>query len=46
MKENLVKSVLVVFALFAFLTGCNTVAGVGKDVAKVGEKIEEVAKKK
>ncbi len=28
------------------LAGCNTVAGVGKDVQKVGEKVEDVAKKK
>lgn len=26
------------------LAGCNTVAGAGKDVQKVGEKVEEVAK--
>ena len=27
------------------LAGCNTVAGAGKDVQKVGEKVEEAAKK-
>jgi len=27
------------------LAGCNTLAGVGKDIAKAGEKIEDVAKK-
>ena len=26
------------------LAGCNTVAGAGKDVQKVGEKVEEAAK--
>ena len=26
------------------LAGCNTIAGAGKDVQKVGEKVEEVAK--
>ena len=36
-----------VFALFALsLAGCNTVQGVGKDVQKAGEKIEDAAKKK
>ena len=27
------------------LAGCNTVAGAGKDVQKVGEKVEDAAKK-
>lgn len=27
------------------MTGCNTIAGVGKDVQKVGEKVEGAAKK-
>jgi len=27
------------------LAGCNTVAGAGKDVQKVGEKVEEAASK-
>jgi entericidin A len=27
------------------LTGCNTVAGFGKDVKKVGDKVEGAAKK-
>ena len=32
---------------FAFVVGgCNTVQGVGKDVQKAGEKIEDTAKKK
>lgn len=29
----------------AVLAGCNTVAGAGKDVQKVGEKVEDAAKK-
>ena len=29
----------------ALLAGCNTVAGAGKDVQKVGEKVEEAASK-
>lgn len=32
---------------FAFvLTGCNTVKGVGQDIQKAGEKLEDAAKKK
>ncbi len=40
-------AVLLLIALFsvAALSGCNTVKGVGKDVQKVGEKIEEVSGK-
>ena len=37
---------LVILALFFVVSGCNTVAGVGKDVQKVGEKVEDAAKKK
>ena len=40
---------LVVLALVSFglgLAGCNTVAGVGKDVEKVGSKIQDAATKK
>jgi predicted small secreted protein len=29
-----------------FLAGCNTIEGMGKDIGKAGEKIEEAAKKK
>ncbi|MFT3761149.1 MAG: entericidin A/B family lipoprotein [Pseudoxanthomonas sp.] len=38
---------LIALALSAavLLAGCNTVAGVGKDVQKVGEKVEGAAKK-
>jgi entericidin A len=28
------------------LAGCNTLEGIGKDVKKAGEKVEEAAKKK
>lgn len=36
---------LMLLALFSMstLTACNTVAGVGKDVEKVGDKIEDKA---
>ena len=42
------KTIATLIALsFAFaLAGCNTVAGVGKDVQKAGEKVEDAAKKK
>jgi entericidin A len=39
----------IVFALAAavvFLTGCNTIAGMGKDVQKAGEAVEDLGKKK
>jgi predicted small secreted protein len=37
----------VVCGLFVVsITACNTVQGVGKDVQKAGEKIEDAAKKK
>lgn len=34
---------LVVLACMVALVGCNTIAGMGKDVQKVGEKVEEKA---
>jgi predicted small secreted protein len=43
------KKIATLLALaFAFvaLAGCNTVTGVGKDIQKAGEKIEDVGKKK
>ena len=37
---------IVVLAMgLAVLAGCNTIAGAGKDVQKVGEKVEEAASK-
>ncbi|MBD9479260.1 entericidin A/B family lipoprotein [Pseudoxanthomonas sp. PXM02] len=40
-------SALIVLALLsmAVLSGCNTVKGVGKDVQKVGEKVEDASGK-
>ncbi|MBK6651341.1 MAG: entericidin A/B family lipoprotein [Betaproteobacteria bacterium] len=32
--------------LMLVLAGCNTVKGVGQDIQKAGEKIEDAAKKK
>jgi predicted small secreted protein len=38
---------LVVLGMFAgFLAGCNTMAGLGKDVGKLGDKIENKAEEK
>jgi predicted small secreted protein len=41
------KLALVILMLsIAALTACNTVKGVGQDLQKTGEKIEDAAKKK
>jgi predicted small secreted protein len=42
--KNLITLVLVSTALL--LSACNTVKGVGQDIQKAGEKIEDAAKKK
>ncbi len=42
MKRFLITAMLLGFGL-SVLTACNTVAGAGKDVQKVGEKVEESA---
>ncbi len=34
------------FCLLMLVSGCNTVKGVGQDLQKAGEKIEDAAKKK
>ena len=33
-------------SVYVLLVGCNTVGGFGKDVQKVGEKVEDSAEKK
>ncbi len=38
-------SAFIALAFCLGLAGCNTIEGVGKDVSKVGDKIEEAAKK-
>ena len=42
------KTLTMVFiaSLTLLISGCNTFRGVGQDVQKVGEKIEDAAKKK
>jgi predicted small secreted protein len=42
MKRLVLLAVLSIFST-SFLTACNTVAGAGKDVQKVGEKVETKA---
>lgn len=39
------KKLFVLILAGAALCGCNTMKGFGKDVQKVGEKIEDAAKK-
>jgi entericidin A len=40
------KKLAILFLGLAFLAGCNTINGFGRDVQKVGEKIEDSTKKK
>ncbi len=40
------RILFVCLASLYLLAGCNTIEGVGKDIQKGGEKIEEAAKKK
>jgi predicted small secreted protein len=40
------KTLITLIAALMLLAGCNTVEGIGKDVKKAGEKVEEAAKKK
>ncbi len=42
MKRLFALLLLASFSTFA-MTGCNTMAGAGKDVQKVGEKVEQKA---
>ncbi|WP_048441165.1 entericidin A/B family lipoprotein [Caenimonas sp. SL110] len=37
---------LIALSFACLLAGCNTVKGVGQDVQKAGEKIEDAARKK
>jgi entericidin A len=42
---NMKKGVSIMLLVMLVLTGCNTIAGAGKDLQKAGEKIEGAAKK-
>ncbi|MCL1500648.1 entericidin [Xanthomonas nasturtii] len=44
MKRAIVLLVLSMFSV-GMLSGCNTVAGAGKDVQGAGEKVEDAARK-
>jgi len=41
--KRLTAGVLMSLFSLAMMSGCNTVAGAGKDVQKVGEKVEDKA---
>jgi entericidin A len=45
-EEQTMKKLTSLMALLALLAGCNTFEGMGKDISKAGDKIEEAAKKK
>jgi predicted small secreted protein len=40
----MLKSIIGLVVMAAFLAGCNTIQGIGKDVKKGGEAIEKSAK--
>jgi predicted small secreted protein len=40
------RTLFVLLASLYLLAGCNTIEGMGKDIQKGGEKIEDAAKKK
>ena len=42
--KRFVLTLLLLCAASSFLAGCHTMAGVGKDVKKVGTEVEEHAK--
>lgn len=42
---KVLRSILLLFAAVSVLAACNTVQGMGKDIKKAGEKIEDTAKK-
>ncbi|MEO8000492.1 MAG: entericidin A/B family lipoprotein [Arenimonas sp.] len=46
MKNTKVVLLALIAALTFSMTACNTVEGVGKDVKKVGDKIEKAGEKK
>ena len=42
----MMKKLFAMMLVALFATGCNTIEGMGKDISKAGDKIEEAAKKK
>jgi len=45
-KEIAMKKRVTLFVIVAVPTGCNTVAGVGKDIEKAGEAVQDAAETK
>jgi entericidin A len=45
-EEEEMRKLLGLLVLAVLAAGCNTFEGLGKDISKAGEKIEESAKKK
>jgi predicted small secreted protein len=43
---NTMKTLIAVLAAAWLLAACNTIEGMGKDIQKAGEKIEDASKKK
>jgi predicted small secreted protein len=41
----MIKTLIATAAALFVLAGCNTIEGMGKDIGKAGDKIEEAAKK-
>jgi predicted small secreted protein len=39
------KMLFILSVMSLLLTGCNTIQGIGKDVEKLGEKVQDVGKK-
>lgn len=44
MRRMGMRKLFALMAVVAFLAGCNTVQGVGKDIQKGGEAVEKAAK--
>ncbi|MEP4076879.1 entericidin A/B family lipoprotein [Haloferula sp.] len=45
MKKNLLRLAALAFATGTFLSSCNTTAGVGRDIQKLGGKMEDSAER-
>jgi entericidin A len=43
--KRLMITVTTLLGLAGLVAGCNTIEGMGKDIGKAGDKIEEAAKK-
>ncbi len=41
----MIKNLLVLLLLAGFISGCNTIAGAGKDIERGGEKMQDSAEK-